>query len=88
MSDSNKTTDHDKIKEWVSSHDGVPTVIEDTESGDGQGVLRIHFPNASSDDNFKEISWDEFFKQFEDNDLAFLYQDSDDSTFHKFVSRD
>ena len=88
MSDTNKTTDHDKIKEWVTAHDGVPTVIEDTGSGNGPGVLRIHFPQASSDDNFKEISWDEFFKQFEDNDLAFLYQDQGDSTFHKFVSRD
>ena len=88
MSDTNKTTDHNKIKEWVSAHDGVPTVIEDTDSGNSAGVLRIHFPKASSDNKFKEISWEEFFKQFEDNDLAFLYQDKDDSTFHKFVSRE
>ena len=88
MSDTNTTTDHNKIKEWVSSHDGVPAVVEGTEDGSGEGVLRIHFPNAGSDDNFKELSWDEFFKQFEDNQLALLYQEKDDSTFHKFVSRE
>ena len=50
MSDSKKTTDHQEIKRWVEAHDGVPTIIEDTESGEGEGVLRIHFPKASSDD--------------------------------------
>lgn len=88
MSDTSKTTDHDKIEQWVSAHDGVPAVVEDTQSGNQPGVLRIHFPKASDDSDFKELPWDEFFQQFEDDDLAFLYQDKDDSTFHKFVSRE
>ena len=87
MSDSKKTTDHQEIKRWVEAHDGVPTVIEDTESGKGEGVLRIHFPKASADDQFKEISWDDFFETFDEKELAFLYQDEPDSTFHKLVSR-
>lgn len=87
MSDTSKTTDHETIQSWALSHDGIPTVIEDTEDGPGQGVLRIHFPNNSSDYNFNEISWEQFFQQFEDNGLAFLYQDKEDSTFHKFVNR-
>ena len=87
MSDSKKTTDHQEIKRWVEAHDGVPTIIEDTESGEGEGVLRIHFPKASSDDQFKEISWDNFFEIFDKKQLAFLYQDEPDSTFHKLVSR-
>lgn len=88
MSDAKKTTDHQKIKSWTEAHGGVPTVVKGTESGSGKGVLRIHFPKASSDQDFKEISWDEFFEQFEENKLAFLYQDEKDSTFHKFVNRD
>ncbi|MFP4094903.1 MAG: hypothetical protein ACLFUB_10480 [Cyclobacteriaceae bacterium] len=89
MSSSKQTTDHKEIKQWTESRDGVPTVIEGTENkGSGEGLLRIHFPKASSDDNFKEISWDEFFKEFDDKDLAFVYQDDKDSTFHKLVSRE
>lgn len=88
MSDSHKTTDHQKIKSWAEARGGVPTVVKGTESGKGEGVLRIHFPKASSDQNFDKISWDEFFKQFEKNKLSFLYQEEKDSTFHKFVNRD
>ena len=87
MSNSEKTTDHQEIKRWVEAYGGVPTVIEDTESREGEGVLRIHFPKASADDQFKEILWDDFFETFDKKQLAFLYQDESDSTFHKLVSR-
>jgi hypothetical protein len=40
----------------------------------------------------EEISWDEFFKAFEENNLAFLYQekmkDGKQSRFSKLVDRD
>lgn len=88
MSQSKQTTDHLTIQQWVEQRDGIPTVVEGTESGQGEGVLRIHFPEASDDQNFKEVPWDDFFEAFEKNSLAFLYQDTSDSTFHKFVSRE
>jgi hypothetical protein len=55
-------------------------------------VLRIHFPeNSDNDDRFEEISWEDFFENFDENELDFLYQDKkadgETSTFHKFVSR-
>jgi hypothetical protein len=34
------------------------------------------------------MSWGEWFKAFEENRLAFLYQDDGDSRFNKLVSRD
>ncbi|NEU56553.1 hypothetical protein [Halorussus sp. MSC15.2] len=93
MSDeSQTTTDHDEIREWVEERDGQPAYVEDTEDGDS-GLLRIDFPDEGDDDeNLDDISWDEFFETFEENDLAFLYQDETDdgetSYFSKFVSRE
>ena len=52
-------------------------------------MLRIHFPDASDDDEqFDEVEWDEFFDIFEDRKLSFLHSTDGDSTFNKFVSRD
>ena len=86
MASSAQTTDHDKIKQWTEDHGGVPTVIDN----DGKTkVLRIHFPDASdNDDKFDEVEWDEFFDIFEDSKLSFLHSTDSDSTFNKFVSRD
>jgi hypothetical protein len=40
----------------------------------------------------EEISWDEFFKKFDEAGLAFLYQDKTKdgtiSRFHKFLTHD
>jgi len=93
MSDeSQTTTDHDEIREWVEERDGQPAYVEDTESG-GSGMLRIDFPDQDGEDeDLDDISWDEFFETFEENDLAFLYQDEtsdgDTSYFSKLVSRE
>lgn len=86
MASSEQTTDHAAIKSWTEQHDGVPAVIDD----DGKTkVLRIHFPDASNDDDsFTEVEWEEFFEIFEDSKLSFLHSTDGESTFHKFVGRD
>jgi anaerobic selenocysteine-containing dehydrogenase len=88
MSEAKKTTDRKEIEKWATQHGGVPSIIKGTEDdGKGEGVLRIHFPKKSKDnDSFEEISWDEFFKEFEDKKLAILL--SPDSNFSKLVKRD
>lgn len=88
MSEAKKTTNHKEIKAWAEKHDGVPAVIKGTDNdGSGEGVLRIHFPKKSSDnDNFEEISWDEFFEKFEENKLALLHDPN--GVFNKLVNRD
>ena len=93
MSESKTTTDHKSIQKWAEARKGVPSKISNTGSKKGDGVLRIHFPdNSDKEENFDEISWDEFFKIFDKNKLAFLYQEKkmsgEGSTFHKFVNRD
>ena len=54
-------------------------------------MIRIDFPGWSGEDSLQPISWDEWFKSFDDNKLAFLYQDTtkggEESRFNKLVSR-
>ena len=91
MSDSKQTTNHETIKSWAEARNGVPTFVKGTENGN-EGVLRIHFPAASkNDEDFDRVMWEQFFDVFEEKNLSFLYQEEKEngekSTFHKFVSR-
>lgn len=86
------TTDHDEIRRWVEEHGGRPASVRGTGDGDDSGVLRIDFPGGAGEDALEQISWEDWFEKFDDNDLAFLYQEEkaagEDSTFFKLVSRD
>ncbi|MGZ4485381.1 MAG: hypothetical protein ACXV4A_14885 [Actinomycetes bacterium] len=91
-SDTKVTTDHEEIRRWVEERGGQPARVKGTErGGDDVGILRIDFPGAGSDDSLEPISWDEFFKEFDEKQLAFLYQertaDGEISRFNKFVRR-
>ena len=88
--ESKRTKDHKTIKNWVEARDGKPSVVEATTDGDSNsGLLRIDFPQ-NDNDSLKELSWEEFFDVFDDNDIEFLYQeqtkDGEKSNFCKFVS--
>jgi hypothetical protein len=89
MSESHTTTDHDLIRRWAKDRNGRPATVKATEDDGHAGVLRIDF--GSKDEGLDEIDWDEFFKKFDESDLAFLYQDRTKdgkvSRFHKFVRR-
>ncbi|HVX81644.1 MAG TPA: hypothetical protein VHB23_09705 [Devosiaceae bacterium] len=80
------TTDHDVIRKWVEARGGHPARVKGRGPG---GILRIDF--GEPEESLEEISWDEFFKVFDDNDLAFLHQDKTHdgktSRFSKFVER-
>ena len=66
----------------------------------GMEIVAIHrhaatearrHPGRGDDDALEEISWEDFFEAFEDNSLAFVYQeetaDGEESRFSKLVSR-
>src|SRR5690348_16509426 len=75
MSSATTTTDHDDIRQWVEKRGGHPAAVADTmDNGQGGALLRIDFdePGGNDDDRLKRIGWDEFFKIFDDNGLAFL----------------
>jgi hypothetical protein len=82
------TTDHDFIRRWVEQRGGCPATVKRTSRGGDPGLLRIDYPGFSGATTLVPISWDEFFDKFEDNNLAFLYQDKRDSRFSKLVARE
>jgi hypothetical protein len=90
MAESKTTTNHDEIQRWVEARGGRPASVRDTGNGDDPGILRIDF--GDQDEGLEEIPWDEFFAAFDENKLAFLYQDETDdggeSRFNKFISRE
>jgi hypothetical protein len=88
MSKATTTTDHDEIRQWADERGGRPSVVR---TGEGRGgILRFDF--GEDDEKLEETSWEEFFKIFDDNHLAFLHQDQvgsgQTSRFFKFVSGD
>ncbi|PTQ13581.1 hypothetical protein CLG96_03615 [Sphingomonas oleivorans] len=93
MASATKTTDHDAIRKWVEERGGCPARVDIKRHKQGGGILRIDFndPGGEEDESLEHIGWDEFFKIFEENELAFLHQDKTAdgqvSRFNKFVSR-
>lgn len=90
MTTSKTTTDHEVIRRWIEERGGRPSVVESTaDDGKSGGLLRVEF--RDEDDNLEEIDWEQFFAIFDENDLAFLYQektkDGETSRFNKFVER-
>jgi hypothetical protein len=82
------TTDHDTIRKWAESKGGKPAAVDRTHKGGDVGIVRIIFPDnpQSEHDALVEISWEEFFEQFEESKLALLYDEK--SLFSKIVGRD
>lgn len=85
MSQGKTTTDHDTIRRWTEERGGHPARVKDTGGGDDPGILRIDF--GEPEPGLEAISWEEFFEKFDQNKLAFLYQDERDSRFNKLVRR-
>lgn len=87
MSEATKTVDHDEIRKWVEARDGRPAAVRTRGKG---GILRIDF--GEQDEELDQIEWDEFFRIFDENKLAFLHQDKVEggktSRFNKFVARE
>lgn len=82
------TTDHDTIRKWATSKKGKPAAVDRTHKDGDVGIIRIVFPDnpRSEHDALVEISWDEFFDEFEERQLALLYDP--DGLFSKIVGRD
>ncbi len=85
------TTDLNEIRSWVEEHNGKPAKVKGTGDGRDQGILRIDFPGGAGKESLEEISWEDWFKKFDDNHLAFLYQkqkvSGEGSTFFKLIRR-
>jgi hypothetical protein len=82
------TTDHEQIRKWAQRHGGKPAAVAKTHERNDVGIIRIMFPKSkqSEHEGLTEISWDEFFSEFDERSLALVYDE--DTLFSKIVSRD
>ncbi|MCT7377411.1 hypothetical protein [Chelativorans salis] len=87
MSAAVTTTDHEEIRKWAEARGGRPARVKVTRPG---GILRIDF--GEPEEELEPITWADFFRIFDENNLAFLYQERTDddriSRFNKLVERD
>lgn len=67
------TRSHAVIEAWAAKRGGVPATVPSTEHGGEPGVLRILFDKRDNP-RLKEISWDEWFRPFDDRHLVFIFQ--------------
>ena len=86
------TIDHNKIRAWAGNRGGRPATVRATGGEEEPGLLRIEFDEPREGGSLEEVSWEAFFEQFEEDHLAFVYQDElkegGFSRFCKFVDRD
>lgn len=69
-------TDHDFIRRWVEERGGWPARVKGTgRSKNDTGMIRIDFPGFSGKTSLERIEWDEWFAEFDANELAFLHRD-------------
>lgn len=85
-------TDHQEIRSWAEERGAKPACVRGTGGSNDVGIIRLDFPGYSGEGSLDEISWDEWFQQFDDSDLALLVQnqtaDGQQSNFNKLVSKE
>lgn len=93
---SKRTTDHEEIRQWAEARGAKPAAVKGTSrtgsGSDDVGIIRLDFPGYSGEGSLEEISWTQFFRKFEESQLALVYQEEteggEQSNFNKLVRRD
>lgn len=84
------TTDHDEIRQWAEERGAHPACVKGTGKGE-TGMIRLDFPGYSGAQSLQPITWDEWFRKFDEKNLALIYEDKtargQKSNFNKLVSR-
>ena len=75
------TTDRALVRDLVEEYGGYPAHVEQSEGEGDRGLLRVAFPDVPSRDadrneDLKELSWETFFDQFEEEGLALVYPEN------------
>ncbi|HEX2915290.1 MAG TPA: hypothetical protein VH186_31285 [Chloroflexia bacterium] len=68
------TRSHEVIQHWAEERQAEPATVPNTEHGDHLGVLRFNFPGYGGR-SLETVSWDEWFKTFDDRELVFIFQE-------------
>ena len=82
------TTDHGEMRKWVKERKGHPIHLKGMLDAD-EIPISIKLPHSTMEGS--EITWDEFFKQFDDRNLAFEYEERNEegelSLFFKLIKQ-
>jgi hypothetical protein len=68
------TRNHEVIRRWAEERGAIPATVPGTEHDGRPGVLTFDFPGYGGQ-NLKHISWDEWFRTFDERNLNFIYQE-------------
>jgi hypothetical protein len=92
MATAQTLTDHRAIQRWAESRKAKPACVKGTGDGGDVGMIRLDFPGYSGADSLQEITWEQWFQQFDQNGLALIVQEEtasgEPSNFNKLVKRD
>ncbi len=92
MASSEPLTDHRRIQAWAEARGAKPTCVRGTGGTGDTGMIRLDFPGFSGEGSLEPITWEEWFKAFDENNLALLVQeataDGQKSNFNKLVNRE
>ncbi|MGU3643953.1 hypothetical protein ACLBXX_03235 [Microbacterium sp. C23T] len=70
------TTDHDVIRQWAEDRHATPATVEGTAQEGSVGELRLDFDFGNDLEDLKEVSWDDWFRAFDERGLEFVFQES------------
>ena len=70
------TTDHDVIRQWAEDRHATPATVEGTEHEGNVGELRLDFDFGNDLEDLQEVSWDDWFRAFDERGLEFVFQES------------
>ena len=68
------TRNHDVIRRWAEERGAQPATVPGTEHDGRPGVLTFDFPGYGGE-QLKHVSWDEWFRTFDERNLVFLFQE-------------
>jgi ferritin-like metal-binding protein YciE len=77
--------DHERIREWAEARGARPACVRGTGGRGDTGMIRLDFPGYSGAESLQQISWDDWFETFDENNLALLVREGDN--FNKLVRR-
>ena len=69
------TRNHEVIQKWAEDRGAVPATVQTARQSTRPRVLRFDFPGFGSAKRLQQISWEEWFKTFDERELVFLYQE-------------
>lgn len=62
------------IRAWAEARDATPATVMRRDDSRPR-TLRFDFPRGGRSGRLEPVSWDDWFRTFEDRDLVFLYQE-------------